>query len=48
MRPREELLRKALLQDQAAVLLQAEVERHKVEAARLRTEAALLTEEPES
>ena len=47
MTPREELLRRAVLQDQAAVLLQAEVERHKVEATRLRAEAALLPEELE-
>ena len=40
----EELHRRALLQDQAAVLLQAEVERHKAEAKRLREEAALLEE----
>ena len=46
MTPREELNRRALLQDQAAVLLQAEVERHKSEAKRLREEAALLPEEP--
>ena len=47
MSPREEFHRRALLQDQAAVLLQAEVKRHKSDAKRLREEAALLPEEPE-
>lgn len=44
MTPREELHRRALLHDQAAVLLQEEVERHKSEAKRLREEVALLEE----
>ena len=42
MSPHEELLRRALLQDQAAELLQQDVDRHKAEAKRLRAEAELL------
>jgi len=44
MTPREELLRRALLQDQAAQLLRADAKRHESEAKRLREEAALLEE----
>ena len=40
MTPREELLRKAMLHDQAAELLRIEAERHETEAAELREEAA--------
>jgi len=46
MSPRSELLRRALLHDQAAELLREDVSRHKSEAKRLREEAARM-EEPE-
>ncbi len=42
MTPREELLRRALLHDQAAILLREDADRHEVDAKRLREEAALL------
>jgi len=42
----EELLRRALLHDQAAELLRQDVSRHESEAKRLREEAARM-EEPE-
>lgn len=42
MTPREELLRKALLHDQAAVLLRQDADRHEADAKRLREEADLL------
>ena len=44
MTPREELLRRALLQEQAATLSRQDAERHESEAKRLREEAALLEE----
>jgi hypothetical protein len=40
----EELYRKALLHDQAAELLRADVARHEAEAKRLREEAAAMKE----
>lgn len=43
----EELLRRAVLQDQAATLLRQDADRHGAEAKRLREDAALLPEEPE-
>lgn len=42
MTEREELLRRAVLQDQATVLLRQDADRHEAEAKRLREEAALL------
>lgn len=47
MTPREELLRKALLHDQAAELLRMDAERHESDAKQLREEAALL-EDPDN
>lgn len=47
MTPREELNRRALLQEQAAVLFREDADRHEAEAKHLREEAALLSEEPE-
>lgn len=44
MTPREELLRKALLHDQAAELLREESARHEAEAQKLQEEAARLKE----
>lgn len=44
MTPREELLRRALLHDQAAELLRQDGDRHEAEARKLREEAA--KEEP--
>lgn len=44
MTPREELLRRALLNDQAAVLLRMDAERRESEAKRLRVEASRLKE----
>ncbi|MCX5829213.1 MAG: hypothetical protein NTV58_14595 [Deltaproteobacteria bacterium] len=44
MTPHEELQRKALLHDQAAELLMADVERHLADARRLQEEAARLEE----
>ena len=46
MTPREELLRRALLQDQAAALARQDANDHEAEATRLREEAARM-EEPE-
>lgn len=46
MTEREELLRRALLQEQAATLSRQDVARHEAEAKRLREKATLL-EEPE-
>jgi len=46
MSPRSELLRRALLQDQAAILLREDADRRDAEAKRLREEAARM-EEPE-
>ena len=46
MTEREELLRRALLQEQAATLLREDADRREAEARKLREEAALL-EEPE-
>ena len=41
MTPREELLRKALLHDQAATLLRQDADRHGAEAKRLRESGAI-------
>ena len=46
MTPRAELIRRALLQEQAAILSRQDADRHEAEAKRLREEATLL-EEPE-
>ena len=42
MTPHEELLRRAVLKDQAALLLRQDADRHEAEAKRLRKMAALL------
>ncbi len=44
MTPREEILRRALLHDQAATLSHQDGERHEAEARKLREEAALMEE----
>jgi hypothetical protein len=46
MTEREVLLRKALLQEQAATILREDAGRREAEAKRLREGAALLQEEP--
>ncbi len=42
MSTREEILRKAFLQDQAAALLREDADRHQAEAERLRKEATYM------